>query len=260
MKCKDCREKIASLLMEDLPADERTLVEEHLKLCQGCRQERDMLAATLEQLAAVEDVPVPHHFFIRPEPRLGLLQLFSRLSPLWKGAVAAAALVLLAGSALGLSGFQMRVQEGTLTAGFGSLPSPPPAGLDRQQAEALFADWLQVVDRRIEQQDEVLTAALLQRVSELQADLGADQQERFETLLADFEQRLARRWQQRDLHLQAGVRDFVEASYGEMQSRYRQDLSGLGRQLQEFAARDDMQDRRIALVSDAFLKIVEGTE
>lgn len=261
MNCQDCRQKIGPLLMEDLPDEERTGVEEHLALCPDCRQERDLLAATLEQLEALEDIPVPHHFFVQPERgRLGLRELFSHLSPLWKGAFTVLALVLLFGSALGLSGFQMRLEEGTLTAGFGALPASRPAGLDREQPDALFAEWLQIVDGRLQQHDEVLTAALKQRVTELQSGLNTDQQQRIEALLADFERHLSRSLAERDLHLQSDVREFVEASYNEMQDRYRQDLSGLGRQLQDFAARDDLQDQRIALVSNAFRRIVEGTE
>ena len=261
MNCQNYHEKIGPLLMEDLEPDERIQLEQHLASCPDCRQERDLLSETLDQLSSLQEAALPNHFFVQPEqPRLGLLQLLSRLSPLWKGVFAMLALAILAGAALAVSGLQVRVDEGALMAGFGSLPASRPAGLDQEQAAALVSDLLQMVERRIQERDAALTIALHSRISSFRVDLEQEKQQGLETLLTDFEQRLARFWQDRDNRLRLEVRNYVESASGDVQVQYRRDLARLGLQLEEFAVRDDIQDERISLVSSAFLKIVEGTE
>lgn len=260
MKCQ-YREKIGSLLMEDLEADERLQMERHLEGCQECRQERELLSETLQQLSSLQDEAVPHHFFIQPErARLGPWQLLSRLSPLWKGVLAAVALAMLSTVALAVSGLQVRVEDGALMAGFGPLPARPTPGLDQQQAAALAEGLLQAVDRRFEERDEALRVDLQRQLAGLQRGLSQEQRDGIEALLAGFEESLAQSWQRRDARLRLEVRDYVEAAYSDAQAQYRQDLVALGRQLEEFARRDDIQDERISLVSSAFMKIVESVE
>ncbi len=261
MNCQDYREKIGPLLMEDLKADERTRLKQHLEGCSGCRRELELLSETLNQLSSLPEVAIPHHFFVAPQqPSLGPLQLMARLSPLWKGVFAVLALALLATGALAVSGLQVRIDQGALLAGFGSLPSERPTGLTQDQATDLVAALLQSVERRMQQRDEAVTAGLRQQLSRFRTDLDREQKEGIEALLADFENRMARIWQEGDTRLRSDVRDYVKTSQSDAQIRYRQDLAALGRQLEEFALRDDIQDERISLVSSAFMKIMEGVE
>ncbi|MEE8587005.1 MAG: zf-HC2 domain-containing protein, partial [Acidobacteriota bacterium] len=184
MNCQDYREKIGPLLTEDLEPDERIQLERHLEGCPDCRQERELLSETLDQLSSLQEAAVPNHFFVQPEqPRLGPLQLLSRLSPLWKGVFAMLALAVLAGGALAVGGLQVRVEEGALMAGFGSLPASQPAGLDQEQAAALASELLQTVERRIQQREAALTIALHRQISSLRTDFEQEGQQGIETLL-----------------------------------------------------------------------------
>lgn len=260
MNCQ-YREKIGPLLMEDLEAEERLELERHLEGCPECLQEREMLSQALQQLSSLPEEAVPHHFFVQPEAaRLGPLQLLSRLSPLWKGALAAMALAMLSAVGFAVSGLQVRVEEGALLAGFGPLPARQQNGFDQQQAAALAEGLLEAVDRRFEQRDEALRIDLQRQLAGLRSGLSREQRDGIDALLANFEQSLAQSWQRREARMRLEVRDYVEAAYSDAQAQYRQDLVALGRQLEEFARRDDIQDERISLVSSAFMKIVESVE
>jgi hypothetical protein len=96
-ECSEYQEKIARSLLEDLSAEERRTLDEHLAGCPHCRSEQEGYARTLQAMQSAGNEPVPRHFFIHPEEqRYSPWEIFHFLKLRWQVfAAALAGLVLL---------------------------------------------------------------------------------------------------------------------------------------------------------------------
>jgi hypothetical protein len=118
--CVSYREKIAALVIGDLPGAERRELEAHLDVCPQCRMERESFARTVQMLASAEDEPAPRHFFISPEPQpVSPWRIFTQLPSGRRAAFAGAFVlaILLCGAAL--SQFHARLDTEGWSVGFG---------------------------------------------------------------------------------------------------------------------------------------------
>ena len=53
MECKEVREKLSAYIEGIVPAEEKVLMEEHLRTCPGCKESLADLKRTIEYFAAL---------------------------------------------------------------------------------------------------------------------------------------------------------------------------------------------------------------
>ncbi len=258
--CQEYEDRIAAALMGELPPREHRGLEKHLVDCEGCRSEHQAMQATLTQLGSLEEVPVPHHFFVEPpQERVGFLQLLNHLSRGAKAFLAASVALLLVVAVSTLGGAQFRAGMGGFEIAFGGSQLPPTgAQLDDEKANRLASEILSAVDQKLGARDQALVAAWRRDVNALGSQLSPYQQTVIRDLMGQQEQRLASEWGRQTGELENGLSNLVVSSYGQLQSRYETNLQELDRILRDFQERGDYQDRQVQYLSDAVLRIAEG--
>lgn len=165
MNCQQARDLLSLYVDGELPATERSGLEEHLERCEDCRCELEELRALVDALGSLPEEPLPtgfgerlHARLVRRSwravvaPSLGRLlpASFSEVSfsPVWMRAVAVACLVVFLGSSLvALAG----LGRGWWSPTASSFPGPWPVAGDRGQLPS--ASWPE------EPQDRVLTGS-----------------------------------------------------------------------------------------------------
>lgn len=256
MECRHCRE-IAPYLMDDLPASQRRVLREHLEHCDICRREKESLEQTFASLESLEDVPVPHHFFVpQDEAPLGLRQAWSRLSSLRKTLLALAAMLLLAVSGLAASGFQIQVADGVLRAGFGS---PPSTGLSDQRLQDWSKQLLSQMDDNLALRDEALTTALA-RVRLLEHRLNESDeahQRNLQAVAAELEEELGLAWRLSDQQSLRQVEQWINQAYGDLRRDYMRRLAVVDSNMQQFVERDAVLGERVSFLGEALAQSMD---
>ncbi len=184
MECRVLRDERLDVLYGEADAATRQRVEEHLVVCETCREETAALGSLRQDLRSWVVPAGGAGVRVRTFPRRLL-----RALPL-----AAAVLLGLGGAALGLSGSEVRYEAGTLSVRLGR-PAPDyrPA-LAAQEARALTRE------RALRDEVQALRAAtsggglrdpqdLLSRVDQMIRDSEARQAQQIQTSLARVDQR-----------------------------------------------------------------------
>jgi len=242
--CRSCRDLLNRDPFEELTPEERRDLDAHVTLCRDCARERQALTETMEAMGSVEEVPPPKHFFVYEERRSSPWSSFRRLSPVWQGALAAAALAGLVLVALTAARLHLRWEEGVLLASFGDAPR-------ERLARAWKHELLTVAQARSR-------AADLEWMDRLRRELARSREEQsgqMQVLLASGLREIEDRV---DLQVATGTRR-VESDTRLALSRFRQlvsqqrkrDLAILGRQLDGFATRNQIQSERTDLLMTA---------
>jgi hypothetical protein len=134
MECERYRDQMLDVLYGEAEAETARQLEEHQAACEGCREElaafrhlrRDLRAWTLPAVGA----PRP-----RPAPALRL-----RPALAW-----AAGLLMASGAALGLSGSELRYQDGRLSFRLGRVPASTDVASLLAAQEARFQQEIQAL-------------------------------------------------------------------------------------------------------------------
>ncbi|HSR53501.1 MAG TPA: hypothetical protein VLV83_21970 [Acidobacteriota bacterium] len=253
----DCRysQDIAPYLMDDLPDAQRRKLSRHLQQCDICRREKAALEQTFAALGEVQDVPIPHHFFVaRDDSRLGLLQAWRRLSALWKAGLAGALAMLLTVAGLSASGFQIEVDQGIVRAGFGPFPSLSPA-VSEGQLRVLSDQVLVQVRDKLATRDEAM-AGLIREVRLLDQRLqGLDQTQlrRLHAVAADLESQLSQAWRQDDQQALQEVEQWMAQTYADLRLDYLRRLSVVDANLEQFAQRDSALNQQVSFLGEALV-------
>ncbi|HSR66974.1 MAG TPA: zf-HC2 domain-containing protein [Acidobacteriota bacterium] len=256
MECRHSRE-IAPYLMDDLSASQRRALRQHLRQCDVCRREKESLQETFAALESLEDVPVPHHFFVpQDEARLSLLQAWGRLSSLGRALVALAALLLLTVAGLAAGGFRLQVTDGVLTAGFGSAP---PSSLSEERLQDWSSQLLTQVDENLAFRDRALTEALA-RVRLLEHRLSQSEQARqrsLQSLAADLEEELSLAWKVDDQQSLRQVEHWINQAYGDLRRDYLRRLAVVDSNMQQFVERDAVLGERVSFLGEALAQSMD---
>lgn len=200
-----CRyqEEIPRLLFEDLTAQRRAELEAHLEGCLICRHEFERCKQTVSQLREWVDLPAPEHTREPAAVRQGALAVFSLLSPVWKGLVAASLLALVGAAATLVSSVEVSAKSGGVTFSWGV--EPPPT-IEQILASEQFQNRLSLVlEERLNDRTAQITALLRADLEESQAGWSEAQKRLLRERLASLETRLQTRLESRALDLEAGI-------------------------------------------------------
>jgi hypothetical protein len=255
--CDGYRERLAPAVMDELAPRERQELESHLAACPGCARERERLERTLAELGSLEDVPVPRHFLVTSavESRQPW-HLLTQLSRSWKIVLATGAAALLVAAGLSLARLHVRIDERSVTLGFGE---PPPETARGVVTEQTLAAVVASVDRRLAARDRALVTALRQEVAAIHSRLDGRQRSFLEAAVAAQEQRLDEQWRTRNAELRTAIADFVRVSHGQVRRQCRDDLDGFSNQLRMSAALDIRQEQRMEALSTAVYRIAAAS-
>ena len=176
MECQLLRDEMMDVLYGEATADKERRLAEHLAVCGSCRDELDALRSLRHELAAWT-LPA----LGAPRPARA-----PRLSGLWLAA--AASLLIASGAALGLSGSELRYENGRLAFRLGRGPD----------VEQLLADQQARHERELRALKASLTqaapaaghdAALVESLQALVRESEARQAQRFSASLQDLQAR-----------------------------------------------------------------------
>ena len=245
--CEDYQGYLKDDLVGELDSSLRGELEAHLGNCRLCQKERDELAKVREALAGVEEVSVPHHFFVYQPASLSFLQLLRQLNRGWKAGLAVACSLVVAICTLALSQAHLSVDSGSFALRFGS---PANEVLD---SEAFKAEIVDAIKEASAEEDQ-------RWVDQLRADWEASletvsgQQQQFtQDLLESVEARLDSRAQSREAALSQELTGVMVRLHRASIAQYEADLNGVHRRLNRLAT----NERKANAVMSSLVQIAD---
>jgi hypothetical protein len=217
MQCEKLREDLLDVLYDEASTETRRRVEVHVTQCPACRNELDSLRQLRRRLSAWK-VPGPLRQPVRPAPNRGLRLL-----------AAAAVLLVSLGAALGLSGSELRFEDGRVAFRLGR----GPAALEHQLAQQ---------EQRHREQIAALGAALERRGPSAEREL-----------LREVEEMIRASEGRQALLLSAGLAELREST--EAQRRY--DLARVSASLSYL---DGRTGRQLARTSELMGYMLQASE
>jgi Putative zinc-finger len=174
MKCELMREERVDVLYGEATPDTIRRVEDHLSVCPDCREEMGDLRRVRRDLQVWKVPESRRPAFAAPRPRRLL--------------AAAAALLLAAGALLGLSGSEVRYEDGHFSFRLGRAEADVPRLLAEQ--EARHQREIQAIKAALAGSTPHDDAAVLARAAEMIRESEARQDAELRTSLAGFERRV----------------------------------------------------------------------
>ena len=193
MNCKTSRELFPDFIGEELSTTDTKELKDHLKVCQGCRQELSLLTRTKTALqVGWPDEPIPRSLifeYTKPSPSSFWSQLWKlKLPKAALGSLAVTACFIVSLMSLSLARTQIQVGNGVFKLSFGSssqtaptaqkiVQSSSPGAIPAQYAgsrESLQALIDQALQRWQQTQDSKLQQGLLDTKSELETKRNLD--------------------------------------------------------------------------------------
>lgn len=258
-KCKGYRDLIPRALLGDLDAGPAAELEEHLGGCAECRSEREQYRETVEQLAMVEDDPVPGHFFIQPDAHnTSLRDVWGLVAFPWKLAAAGVVTALLVLAGLGLSGLQFRSSAGVYAFSFGR-PVPDFDNNAKSEAEihGLRTEMRTFVEQTIQSERKLYLATLRSELNRSSRQLAPEQRRFLEVAVDDIEKRMNERMVTATAAMAAQTTSSMDTLYATLQAQRSQDLAFIRRSINDTARVTEANDRQTKEVLATLLEVAD---
>jgi hypothetical protein len=202
MECEAIRDQMLDVLYGEADDASAASFERHVSVCSACRAEFAQLGELRTTLKA----------WTLPRPRRSVRRF---TPPRYFWAAAAAALVILAlGGALGLAGFEMRLERGPLTVRLAGAPSSNPARAVAPAQPQVASDAARPVAATPALDDEIV----LQRVAEMIRQSETRQRLAYASSLADLETRATRQRRYDMARIGAGL-SYLDGRTGQHMAR-----------------------------------------
>lgn len=258
-KCDAYKEMIPRALLGDLEAGRSQELEQHLAECADCRAEREEYLQTMEQFSAIEDVPVPRHFFVPADARnTTFRELLQALAWPWKLAAAGAVAVLLLLVGLGLSAFQFRAESGVYAFSFGRpIPEWNEPAKTGEAISALRTELRAFVEQTVQAERRQYLAALKTELDRSGRRLTAEQRSFLQAALSDVETRMNDRVVAATAAVETRTAGSLDSLYANLQAQRTQDLSFLRRSIAQTARMSEAHDRQTQEVLSTLLEVAD---
>ena len=246
-ECSECQMKIAGSVLGDLSATEQRALDEHLAACPTCRSEHAGYAEAIELLKSAGDEAVPRHFFVRGEEQVpNPWQLFCRMRPAWRAAMAAVAALLLVICVAAASRMHIRSGSNGWAVSFG--------GMD---IEALKADILKAA----EAQNREFVAGRVQEaragIAQSNAAAARQQREYLAAELSRLDSRLGRRLELTEGSVRADAQNMVFDVYQTVSRQRAQDLGIVNLRFDALEANNAIKARQTNDILGTLLQVAE---
>jgi hypothetical protein len=246
--CETFRERIAQDLVNELTTDERKRLEAHLAGCAECAREREELTATVGTLRSLGDERTPRHFFVYPEERRGALRSFSMLPTAWKGALAAALVLLVVAAGLLVARTHVRVGHGVLMVSVGATP-------EERWTEPLKTEILQAAVDRSYESDREWTERLRTELIETLAAHDLERRRILDSALEQLDTRAGEMLASSHLALQQELNRGLIRVRTDVEYQRREDLGLLRDHFDRFAENDLRQEERTEAILAAVVEM-----
>jgi len=244
--CKKCKALFTEAFYDELNADQRHLLEIHLKDCEKCDSEYTEMTSTLEIMnkrirpepsqtfwdgfgnQVAQRVEEEKVFDMRPEPRRRTFVPGLSFAPRWAFQATAAALLVIAGIFIGRTVFSPSASEIEFAQQPAKMISPPQSGLElisrtQKYIESSKLILLAIINFDPQTEDpyaldipyqKQLSKELVQEASLLKKGLADSDQRRLQSLITDLEVillQIANLESENDLEAIEFVKDGVES-------------------------------------------------
>jgi len=237
-ECSEFQAKIARSLLGDLPADEQNTLEAHLAECPQCQSEREAYSRTIGVMQAVDNEPVPHHFFVQAEERaLNPWEIFRMLKPSWKAiTVAVGGLFLLAC--------------------FGGIQGFTRAGVD---PEALKKDILKTAEEQNRQTEEGLLQEVRAEIERFRTELTQQQKAELTAAIDRVDSRMTGRMKLTENRAHDDARRMAVDVYRAVSQQRAQDLNLINLRFDGIEMKNAIESRQNDAILSTLLQASELT-
>ena len=235
-------------------------LDDHLKECAECRHEQRSYTETLEVLGELTSVEPSRHFFVYEEPSRDL-----RWSNWWRpllspGALAAAAclLMLIALGAIA-SNLQLRSDGTSLTIGLGSLPVLAQPRVERDP-ELLRADFRRLLTEELSSRERQVVNLVRAEIAALGKQIEQAQGDRFDRVLASFNDQLGQQFEERDEILSDNLQSAAVDIYQTLSAHQQQDLRNLNIRLGALETNGQIQGTQTEVLMATVMQLAQRQE
>jgi hypothetical protein len=255
--CASFRNNIPAMLLGD---PEFTLQDEllaHAGECPACAREIQGYQATIGQIRAIPDLPVPRHFFVYGESAAkSPWMLFRQLQPGWKVAMLANAAAVFVMATLLITGMQMRYESGSFALSFGK-PIESPAYPSRVDVATLKAELSDAMDAKLVAQNQAWKAAMRIEFTQLGTALSDRQKDLLQASLARLENRVNDRILTTQTALQGGTEKALDNMYQLLRFERQQDVIAITDRIDVVAAHSEAKASQTDAVLSTLLDVAE---
>jgi anti-sigma factor RsiW len=235
-ECSEFQKRIARYLLEDLAAEEKQPLEEHLAECPRCRSEKESYSQTLQLMKSVDSEPVPRHFFVHPEERkLNPWALFRLMKPHWQVAAAALAGLFLLTSA----GWVMSLTRNNI------------------DVAALKKDILNAAEEKNNQAKAVWFQEVQAEIARSNTDLTKQQKAEITAAMTRLDSRLTGRMAASENRMRDDTKDFAVSLYRTVAQDRAQDLRFINLRFDAIEANNAIETRRNDAIFGTLLQATE---
>jgi len=235
-ECSEYQKNIAQYLLGDLTAEETQSLEDHLATCPHCRAEQASYVQTMQAMKAVDNEPVPHHFFVYPEEsNLNPWTLFRLLKPHWQAITAAVAGLFILASIGGIMSFTRSEMDAS------ALKRDILKAAEQKNQEAR-ANWLQEVRAEI---------------ARSQTELSQQQKAELTTALTRLDSRLTGRLTATEGRMRDDTKQLAGTLYRTVAQDRARDLSLIDLRFDRIETRNAIATRQTDAILDTLLQATE---
>ncbi|HYK91076.1 MAG TPA: hypothetical protein VE398_20050 [Acidobacteriota bacterium] len=259
-ECSKYRSLIPRAAMGDLATEDQQSLGVHLAECGPCGEEHAQYLETLRQMRAVNDVPVPKHFFVyAKEWKENPWVMFRRMSPAWQGAVAAAVVLFVVLAASAAARMNIRTDNGSWIISFGPAPPPQPVPLPVPVIDtaAIEARVLNALEEKTRNEKLEWVRTLRAEVDKSNRSITERQRRVLQTALTDLEARFGGQ-------LAATARTVEDRSDRSLSNLYQaistereRDLAYINIRLNRFVAHDEVRSNQTDAILETLLQVAE---
>jgi hypothetical protein len=256
--CTECRHWIPRSMAGDISEPEQQSLDRHLTVCPSCRLEHDRYRETLRMLRQAEEEPVPRHFFVYPkEQPASPWHLFRQMMPRWQALTAVLAVAIFLLFVAGISGLQVRAEQGAWIVSFGAAQGLAP-GTNREpafDADAFKAEILKAADEQNRRSFREWYQSLEVDLSRLRGDITRQQQAVLDAALSNLESR----FNDRIILASDALRDSSEQSilhlYQTVSRQHQEDMQSLDARLLNMAETSENKSRQTDAILDTLVQV-----
>ncbi|UCF36082.1 MAG: zf-HC2 domain-containing protein [Acidobacteriota bacterium] len=255
-ECDRFIELIKDELAGELDQAEASRLEEHLTSCGSCRNEKAVLEKLLLHMRAVEEEPVPRHFFVYEERKASIWESLKALLFGWNLAAAgsvAAAMIL---AVLLLSQVTLTYGEGTFAVSFGGRLEKQATEADlKQLREELLGSFRQIAQEE--------NASVLESLrSEWRTSLvkfGEESQVQLEQRVGAMEQQVGLTIDRRNARLQRQMESTIGNLGNLLIAQHESDMRTVRQQLNQSANFNRIQANQTDAIVATLVQLADAT-
>ncbi len=258
-ECTLYRDKIAKSFLRDLAPVEQEALERHLAGCPVCAEENSAYADLLQQMKAIEDEPVPRHFFVYPKERsLSLWSLVRMLHPAWQAVAAGVLMVVALLPMLAFSRLHVRSENGAWTIAFHEItppaPAQPQAAIDTTAVEARI---VKIIEEKNRKEGLEWVRTLRSEIRRSQQSITPQQKLILETALSNLETRMGNRLENTARLIIDQNERSISGVYQTVAKQRERDLTAIEGRFNQLAVNSEIKSTQTDAILETILQVAE---